>query len=90
MKILIAVDGSEPALDAVHHALRRLQSGLRARFLLATAQEPVYLYERVLPPDAEVLDRVTSAVGGRALAGAEASLNASGVPCERGASVRPP
>jgi len=83
MKILIAVDGSEPALDAVRHALQLLQSGLQASFVLATVQEPVYLYERVLPPDAEVLERVTGAVGGRALAGAEALLNASGVPYER-------
>jgi len=83
MKILIAIDGSEPALDAVRHALKLLQSGLQASFVLATVQEPVYLYERVLPPDAEVLERVTGAVGGRALADAEALLNASGVPYER-------
>lgn len=64
MKMLIAVDGSEPALDAVRHALQLMQSGLQARFVLATVQEPVYLYERVLPPDAEVLERLTGAVGG--------------------------
>ena len=50
--------------------------------MLTTVQEPVYLYERVLPPDGEVLERVTGAVGGRALAGAKALLNASGVPFE--------
>jgi nucleotide-binding universal stress UspA family protein len=83
MKILIAIDGSEPALDAVRHALQLLQSGLQAGIVLATVQEPVYLYERVLPPDAEVLDRVTGAAGGRALAGAEALFEAAGVPCER-------
>jgi len=83
MKILVAVDGSEPALDAVRHALQLLQSGLQASLVLATVQEPVYLYELVLPPDAAVLERVTGAVGGRALAGAEALLKASGVPYER-------
>jgi len=83
MKILIPVDGSEPALDAVRHALRLLRDGLKASFVLATVQEPVYLYERVLPPDAEVLERVTGAVGGKALAGAEALFNAAGVPYER-------
>ena len=82
MKFLVAVDGSEPALDAVRHALQLLQSGLQASFVLATVQEPVYLYERVLSPDAEVLERVTGAVGRRALAGAEALLHASGVPYE--------
>ena len=61
MKILVPVDGSEPALDAVRHALRLRREGLATTFLLATVQEPVYLYERVLPPDAEVLERVTGA-----------------------------
>lgn len=83
MRILVAIDGSEPALDAVRHALQLLRSGLRASFVLATVQEPVYLYERVLPPDADVLERVTGAVGGRALAGAASLFDAAGVPYER-------
>ena len=83
MKILIPVDGSEPALDAVRHALQLLHAGLKASFVLAAVQEPVYLYERLLPPDAEVLERVTGAVGGKALAGAEALFNAACVPYER-------
>jgi nucleotide-binding universal stress UspA family protein len=83
MKILVPVDGSEPALDAVRHALRLHREGLATTFLLATVQEPVYLYERVLPRDAEVLERVTGAVGDRALEGAEALFKAAGVPFER-------
>jgi nucleotide-binding universal stress UspA family protein len=83
MKILVPVDGSQPALDAVRHALRLRRNGLACTFLLATVQEPVYLYERVLPPDADVLERVTGAVGDRALEGAEALFNAAGVPFER-------
>ena len=83
MKILVPVDGSEPALDAVRHALRLNREGLATKFLLATVQEPVYLYERVLPPDAEVLERVTGAVGERALEAAEAMFKAAGVPFER-------
>ncbi len=83
MKILVPVDGSAQALDAVRHALRLRQEGLNAVFVLATVQEPTYLYEMVLAPDAEVLERVTGAVGSRALADAEALFNAAGVAYER-------
>ena len=83
MKVLVPVDGSELALDAVRHALRLRQEGLDATFLLATVQEPTYVYEMVLAPDADVLERLSGAVGSRALAGAEALFNAAGVPFER-------
>ena len=83
MKILVPVDGSDAALDAVRHALRLHREGLASTFLLVTVQEPVYLYERVLPPDAEVLERVSGAVGERALEAAEALFKAAGVPFER-------
>lgn len=83
MKIFVPVDGSERALDAVRHALRLRQEGLDATFLLATVQEPTYLYEMVLAPDADVLERVSGAVGARALAGAEALFDAAGIPYER-------
>jgi nucleotide-binding universal stress UspA family protein len=83
MKILVPVDGSAHALDAVRHALRLRQEGLNAAFVLATVQEPTYVYERVLAPDAEVLERISGAVGARALAAAEALFDAAGVPYER-------
>jgi nucleotide-binding universal stress UspA family protein len=92
MKILVPVDGSELALDAVRHALRLRQEGLAATFVLVTVQEPTYLYEMVLAPDADVLERVSGAVGSRALAGAEALFNAAGVPfeCEIGSGEPAP
>ena len=65
MKLLIPVDGSEAALNAVRHALQLQREGLRASFVLATVQEPSYTYEMLLAPDADVLDRVTGAVGAR-------------------------
>jgi nucleotide-binding universal stress UspA family protein len=83
MKILVCVDGSDLALDAVRHALRLQQEGLDATFLLATVQEPTYVYEMVLAPDAEVLERLSGAVGSRALAGAAALFNTAGVPFQR-------
>jgi len=83
MKILVPVDGSELALDAVRHALQLKREGLNASFVLATVQEPTYLYEMVLAPDAEVLERVSGAVGSHALEGAEALFKAAGEPYER-------
>lgn len=83
MKILVPVDGSDAALAAVRHALQLRHEGLKCEFVLATVQEPTYLYERVLAPDADVLERVSGAVGSRALESAEALFEAAGVPFER-------
>lgn len=83
MKILVPVDGSELALDAVRHALRLRREKLEATFVLATVQEPTFLYEMVLPPGADVLERLSGAVGSRALASAEALFDAEGVRFER-------
>ena len=83
MKILVAVDGSEASLDAARHALQLARDGLRADIVLATVQEPTYLYEMVLAPDADVLERMSGTVGARALAGAEALFKAADVPYAR-------
>lgn len=80
MKMLVAVDGSALALDAVRHALALRQNGLEVDFVLATVQAPTYLYERLLAPDADVLERMTGAVGSRALAEALALFATAGVP----------
>ena len=83
MKILVPVDGSEPSLDAVRHALHLRREGLQTSFVLATVQEPTYTYEMMLAPDAGVLERLSGAVGGRALKDAEALFEAAGVPFQR-------
>lgn len=83
MKILVPVDGSEPALDAVRHGLHLRREGLQTSFVLATVQEPTYVYEMVLAPNSEVLERVSGGVGARALKGAEALFEAAGVSFER-------
>jgi nucleotide-binding universal stress UspA family protein len=83
MKILLPVDGSDPALDAVRHALQLVRNGLQASFVLANVQEPTYLYEMMLAPDADVLERVSGAAGRHALESAEALLQAAHVPFER-------
>lgn len=83
MKILVPVDGSEAALDAVRHVLSLLSNGLKASLTLATVQEPVYTYELVLPPSPEVLERMTDNVGTKALVSAEAICMAADVPYDR-------
>lgn len=83
MKVLLPIDGSEAALDAVRHALQLQREGLRARFVLATVQEPTYAIEMMLAPGADVLERVTGAVGARALKSAEALFEAAGLAFER-------
>ncbi len=78
MKILLAVDGSGPALDAVRHALALRQQGLDASFVLANVQEPPSLYEVIVAHDADVIERVRSAAGADLLQPAEALLTAAG------------
>ncbi len=83
MKILLPLDGSEPALEAVRHAVRLVREGLNAQFVLANVQEPTYLYEMVLAPDAEVLERISGAAGAHSLEAGEDLLRAAGIDFER-------
>ncbi len=83
MKILLPVDASEPSLEAVRFAIHLAQNGLRATFVLANVQEPTYLYEMVLAPDAEVLERVSGAAGSHSLEAAQALLQEAGLAFER-------
>nr|WP_316640712.1 universal stress protein [uncultured Roseateles sp.] len=81
LNILLPSDGSELALDAVHHVLRLAQEGLQLSVVLANVQEPTYLYEMVLAPGAELLE-ASLAAGMHALAPAQALLDAAGLPYE--------
>ncbi len=82
MKILLPVDGSEPSLEAVRHALRCTAEGLRASFVLVNVQEPPSLYEVVVAHDAQVLEEVRGSAGSDLLRPAEALLDAAGVDVE--------
>lgn len=82
MKVLLPVDGSDAALEAVHHALALVRDGLRASFVLANVQEPATLYEIVRAHDAEVIEHVSSAAGAHALEAAQALLHAAGIEFE--------
>jgi nucleotide-binding universal stress UspA family protein len=79
MKILLAIDGSEAALEAVHHALRLVHSGLNATFVLANVQEPASLYEVVVAHDAKVLEDVSASAAAHSLEPAHVLLRTAGV-----------
>ncbi|MDR7093166.1 universal stress protein [Hydrogenophaga laconesensis] len=78
LKILIPVDGSTHALLAVHHALRLVGSGLKARFVVANVQEAANLYELVVAHDPAVLQQVSDAAGRDLVRPAMALLSAAG------------
>lgn len=63
LKILIPTDGSPHALLAVHHALRLVGAGLKARFVVANVQESATLYELVVAHDPNVLQKVSEGAG---------------------------
>jgi nucleotide-binding universal stress UspA family protein len=83
MKILIPLDGSDAALQAVHHSLALAREGLRFTAVLANVQEPTYLYELVLARDPELLERASAAAGAHALESGERLLMAVGIAFDR-------
>ena len=83
LKILLPVDGSEAALDAVRHALQLVANGLSATFVLGNVQEPANLYELVTAHDPEVLQQVSAGAGAHLLEAAEALMSEAGVSWER-------
>ena len=82
MLILLPVDGSELALDAVHHVLRLRDEGLAVQVLLANVQEAPHLYEVVLAPDPALLDEASERAGRHALAAAQDLLQQADVEVE--------
>ena len=82
MKILLPVDGSPQALEAVRHAASLALQGLKASFVLVNVQEPVSLYELMVVHDTEAIDRLRRAAGADLLAPAEALLEAAGLSYE--------
>jgi nucleotide-binding universal stress UspA family protein len=83
MKILLPVDGSEVSLKAVRLAIDLLGQGLSGSVVLANVQEPATFYEMVVAPDADMLQRVSTAAGVDTLEAAENLLMTSGVVYER-------
>jgi nucleotide-binding universal stress UspA family protein len=82
LKILIPIDGSSHALLAVHHALRLVGAGLKARFVVANVQASANLYEMVVAHDPGVLQKVSESAARDLLRPAVALLSAAGVQVE--------
>ncbi|MBK9346224.1 MAG: universal stress protein [Burkholderiales bacterium] len=82
MKILLPVDGSALALEAVRFAIRMVLAGLRADAVLANVQEPAHLYELLVAHDPDLIDRASADAGLHALVEARALLDAAGVAYE--------
>lgn len=82
MKILLPIDGSPDALQAVRVALQWVAEGLRAEFVLVNVQDPASLYEMVVTHDVERLALLRAEAGADLLRPAEALLQAAGLAFE--------
>jgi len=83
LKILIPTDGSAHAMQAVHHALHLVGSGLKARFVVANVQEGANLYELVTAHDPVVLQQVNEGASRDLMRDAVALLSAAGQAVEQ-------
>ena len=78
MQILLPIDGSADALQAVRVALQWVAEGLKAEFVLVNVQDPASLYEMVVTHDVERLAQLRAEAGADLLRPAEALLQAAG------------
>ncbi|MCD2512697.1 universal stress protein [Comamonas endophytica] len=81
LRIMIAVDGSEPSLDAVRHGVQLVRQGLQASLVLAHAQQEATLYE-LATQDPDLIARASVAAGRHLMEPAVALAEAAGVPYE--------
>ena len=82
MKILLPIDGSTSALEAVRHVLTLRRHGLQMEVLLANVQEPASLYEMLVVHDTDAIDRLCAEAGLHALQSAIQMLKGAGVAYE--------
>jgi nucleotide-binding universal stress UspA family protein len=90
MKVLLPLDGSASGLQAVRHAIRLVQGGLKASFVLANVQEPAHLYEMMLTRDPAVIEEASEAAGRHALAAGETLLRNAGIAFESEVAIGDP
>ena len=82
MKILLPIDGSAVALEAVRCVIRMAGDGLNTSVVLANVQEPASLYELMVAHDPQVIEQVSAAAGAHTLEAAQALLDAAGLSYE--------
>ncbi|MDD5333023.1 MAG: universal stress protein [Rhodoferax sp.] len=82
MKILLPVDGSVVAMEAVRFVIRMAAAGLETSVVLANVQEPATLYELVVSHDPQVIEQVSVAAGAHTLEAAQALLDKAHIPYE--------
>ena len=63
MKILLPVDGTALSVHEVRFALRLVEEGLRAEFVLANVQEPATFFEVVTAKQPELIERAAIEAG---------------------------
>jgi nucleotide-binding universal stress UspA family protein len=80
MKILVPIDGSELALQALQHVIGLARAGLAVELVLANVQEPASAYELLTLHDPEALVEVAVGAGRDLMAPAVALADASGLP----------
>jgi nucleotide-binding universal stress UspA family protein len=80
MKILVPIDGSELALQALQHVIELARAGLAVELVLANVQEPASAYEMLTLQDPEALAEVAVGAGRDLMAPAVALADQSGLP----------
>jgi nucleotide-binding universal stress UspA family protein len=82
MKILLPVDGSSLALEAVQFVVRMRQDGLNLSVVLANVQEAANLFELLVANDVETIERACAQAGLHALQSARDVLDGAGLEYE--------
>ena len=82
MRILVAVDGSPGARQAVRHVVTLARGGLQVVAVLAHVQETPGPLELLSAPDPGLIGRAGMAAGEHIVGEAAAVLKAESIPCE--------
>ena len=80
MKLLVPIDGSELALQALQHAIALARAGLELELVLVNVQEPASAYELLTLHDPEALAEVAVGAGRDLMAPAVQLADIAGLP----------